>query len=133
MPTEITILEGRLFKAGGSIQGFITLQLSDGLVLSDFTYHQRNGTRWIGLPRRPYMCPGGTIAWAEIVSYADKDAAARFQREAKAAVDKHLAERRTKGIDIWDLPDMRQAAADWDRFQEIERTMITEEYLDFLE
>jgi hypothetical protein len=92
----MVVTEFRELRKGSSLQGFATIELPSGLVLHDCAYHRReDGARWIGLPARQYTKADGETAWARIVDFADKGAAARFQREAMAAIDRYFKQQET--------------------------------------
>ncbi|HEY7306265.1 MAG TPA: hypothetical protein VH601_19225 [Bryobacteraceae bacterium] len=89
---EIAVSNWRECRKGDSLQGFITLTLPSGMVLHDATYHQRtDGSRWIGLPGRPYRKADGTEAWTRIIDFVDKAAHKRFQEAVLGALDEHFA------------------------------------------
>jgi hypothetical protein len=97
---EITVSDWRPLRKGSSLQGFVTLVLPSGLTLHDVTYHKReDGARWLGMPARSYTKADGETAWTRIVDFNSKEAHARFQREAMAAVDKYFATEKDEADD----------------------------------
>jgi hypothetical protein len=70
-----------------TMQGWVDLLLpSVGIKLVGCTVHQKNGSRWIGLPAREYQ-DGGVRKWAPIVENVSKGAREAFQQAALAALD----------------------------------------------
>jgi hypothetical protein len=72
-----------------TLRGFLDLELpAAGIILIGATLHEKNGSRWIGLPARPYTDPQtGKTAWAQIIDFASKEARQAFQRAALRAVE----------------------------------------------
>ena len=71
-----------------TLRGFVDLALpAVGLVLLGCTLHEKNGSRWIGLPARPYQNDQNQICWAQIIDHTSKEARQAFQRAALAAVE----------------------------------------------
>lgn len=73
-----------------TLRGFLSLELPSGLILHDCTLHQRNESRWVGLPGRPYQKPDGTTSWSPVVEIPENAAREKFQRGALAAVDDYF-------------------------------------------
>ena len=74
-----------------TLRGFLSVELPSGMILHDCTIHQKNGSRWIGLPARQYE-KGGTKTWAPLIEFASKEAREKFQAAALAAFDAYMAE-----------------------------------------
>ena len=83
--------------AKGALLGFLDLELQpSGLILRGCSVMETHGRRWIGLPAKPQIDAEGRHrkdpktgkpAYSPCVEIADKDARARFQEAALAAVD----------------------------------------------
>jgi hypothetical protein len=73
-----------------TLVGFLSLELPSGLVLHGCTLHQKNGSRWIGMPAKSFEKDGATT-WAPLVEFASKEARERFQTAALEALDGYLA------------------------------------------
>ena len=73
-----------------TLQGFLSLTLSSGLVIHNVTLHEKNGKRWIGMPGRTYAASDGTTTYAPIVDFASREKHARFQEMALTAVESFL-------------------------------------------
>jgi hypothetical protein len=107
MTNEFVVSEWRECKKGDSLQAFLTLTLPSGMTLHDCTYHKRaDGARWVGLPAKQYTKHDGTAGWFRLVDFTDKDAHARFQKQAREAVDRYLDQ---NDADMAPLLDTRKA------------------------
>jgi hypothetical protein len=96
---QFEVIEYRDMRKGDSLRGFVSLRTPSGMVIHDLTYHERtDGARWIGMPARQYTTTDGTTAWARIIDFSSKEAQARFQKLARAAVDRYFAEHATDGV-----------------------------------
>jgi DNA-binding cell septation regulator SpoVG len=75
-----------------SLQGFISIELPSGLIVREITVHEKDGTRWLGMPSKSYQKQDGTTGWTPQVDFKDAQARSRFTREALKAIDKLLQE-----------------------------------------
>ena len=83
-----------------SLQGFFTLHMASGLVLHECSFHQKDGKSWVGLPGKPQVTSegkhrtdqNGKRLYTPVVEIPDKEARARFQTAALAAVSTLLGE-----------------------------------------
>ena len=75
-----------------TLRGFMTLTLPSGLVIHNCALHQKDNSRWIGLPARQYTATNGTVSWSPMVEFASKEARYAFQDAALEAIDRFLAE-----------------------------------------
>jgi hypothetical protein len=74
-----------------TLRGFFTLVLPSGLIVKECTFHQRDGTQWIGLPGKPYAKQDGTTSYINILDFESKEARQRFQELALEALETFLA------------------------------------------
>jgi hypothetical protein len=75
-----------------TLAGIFDLKLPSGLILCGCQLHQKNETRWIGLPATRYLKSDGTLSdYVKCVDFVDTKSRNRFQELAKAAVDDLLA------------------------------------------
>jgi hypothetical protein len=83
----------RQFKAyqKNTLMAFLSLELPGGLVLHGFTLHQKNGSRWLGVPSKEFTKADGVRSWVPQIEFVDKAARDKFQSAALAAVDDYLA------------------------------------------
>jgi hypothetical protein len=74
-----------------TLRGFLSLELPSGIILHGCTLHEKNGSRWVGLPAKQYE-KDGTKTWAPLVEFTSKEAREKFQGCALAAFDAYMAE-----------------------------------------
>ena len=70
-----------------TLRGFLSLTLPSGLIIHNCTLQEKDGSRWIGLPARPYTKDGST-SYALLIEFATKEARQPFQTMALEAVDR---------------------------------------------
>ena len=85
-----------------TLRGFVTLTLEpSGLVLHDCAVHRKEDREWVGLPRKPQLdrdgqprrdTATGKQLYTAVVEIPDRDARARFQEAALAAVRELIGE-----------------------------------------
>jgi len=81
-----------------TMRGWVDLALpAVGLKLLGCTLHEKNGSRWIGLPAREYQ-DNGVRKWSPIVETVSKEAREALQKAALAALDAHEGVERTNNI-----------------------------------
>jgi hypothetical protein len=74
-----------------TLRGFTTLLMPTlGLEIRDVTIHEKNGSKWLGLPAKPFEKQDGTTSWIPIVRFTKREIWERFQREALLALNKHI-------------------------------------------
>lgn len=74
-----------------TLQAFVDLLIVDvGAQIKGCTLHEKNGSRWIGLPARAYEKDGET-AWARIIDFPEREDYRAFQDAALAALESHLS------------------------------------------
>ena len=71
-----------------TLKGVFTLHLPSGMQIHGAMLHQKNGTRWIGLPAREYQLTGER-KFARIIEFDSKETHERFQAAALDAVEGH--------------------------------------------
>ena len=74
------IIKFREYKKN-TLQGFVDIQLTSGIILREFTYHVRNGSEWVNPPARAYKDNDGVEKWARIVDFAAKEMYQNFSRQ----------------------------------------------------
>lgn len=92
-PMRVALLEWRALERN-TLRGFAVVQVG-GLKIKDITVHEKNGTRWVGLPAKPVIGADGKaqtddrgkIRYAQILEWATKDAAERFGAGVCRAVE----------------------------------------------
>lgn len=74
-----------------TLRGFVSLQLPSGMQLFGLSLHERpDGSHWLGLPSKEWTDSSGQRKYERLVNFADHETAARFQRDALAAIEAHL-------------------------------------------
>lgn len=90
--TATSTFAAREFKPfeKNTLRGFVSLELPSGLILHGFTLHEKNGSRWIGMPAKEFTKSDGIKSWVPQIEFASKEARDRFQAAALGAVDDYL-------------------------------------------
>jgi hypothetical protein len=86
---QFQVLEFKKFERN-TLVGFLSLELPSGMVIHNCTLHKKEGSRWVGLPARPFDKTDGGKGWSPLIEFSSKTARDRFQTEALAAVDRFL-------------------------------------------
>jgi DNA-binding cell septation regulator SpoVG len=73
-----------------SLQGFFSATLPSGMVIHNLTVHEKNGSRWVGLPSREWTNNEGVKQYAVLIEFADRGTADRFRDNLLEALDQHL-------------------------------------------
>jgi hypothetical protein len=86
--------EGRLMKISdfkrfekNTLRAFFTVELASGMVIHKCTLHEKNGSRWIGLPAEKYTKPGGAIAYSVLIEFTCRQVADNFRRQVLLALE----------------------------------------------
>ncbi len=73
----------------GALVAFCTLNIPAWhLTLNDCKWFKTNKGEWIGLPSSSFTARDGAVRYKNLVEFSDKEASARFQEAALAAVRK---------------------------------------------
>ena len=65
-----------------TLRGFLSVRLDKvGLEIRDISLHEKNGSRWLAMPSRPYEDSEGNRKYAFILDWFDKDRKAQFEAE----------------------------------------------------
>lgn len=84
----IEIKEFRKFEKN-TLRGFLTVLLHpSGIEIRDITLHEKNNTRWVNMPSRPYQDEDGSTKYSYIIYFPNKDRAKQFQNAVLTALDK---------------------------------------------
>jgi DNA-binding cell septation regulator SpoVG len=86
---KFTVREFKHFQKN-TLQAFLSLELTSGMVLHDCTLHEKNGSRWIGMPARQYEKSAGEKSWMPLIEFASKEHREKFQAAALAAIRDYL-------------------------------------------
>jgi hypothetical protein len=70
-----------------TLMGFIDIEAPSGLIIHGCTLHQKNGSRWVGLPSKQFKKDDGSSGWTPVIEFATRDAADRFRDAVLEAFD----------------------------------------------
>jgi hypothetical protein len=70
-----------------TLKGFFTV-VAGSLEIEGFTYHEKNGSAWVGMPAKQYQDDNGETGWYPLVFIKDKDRFKKFVRWAVSEVEK---------------------------------------------
>lgn len=76
-------------RVKNTLRAIFTLDLPSGLRFIGCTLHEKEGSRWIGLPAQSYIGQDGAKKWKPIVEFTNKTARDRFQAAALDAIDRY--------------------------------------------
>ena len=94
---RITVIEWRPFQKGDSLQAFTSIALQNGMIIRGCTWHVRpDGASWLGLPTKSFKKQDGSQGFSKIIDFVDKESYLRFQKAARYAVAKYLAQHAAK-------------------------------------
>ena len=76
-----------------TLKGYFNITLpNEGLIIHGCSVHEKDDSRWVGVPSRQYTTPTGETTWKPMVDFPSKEARYDFQAAALEALDKLLAE-----------------------------------------
>jgi hypothetical protein len=65
-----------------TLRGFLSVRMGNmGLEIRDIAVHEKNGSRWLQMPSRPYTDNQGATKYAFILDWFDTDKKAQFEAE----------------------------------------------------
>lgn len=79
-----------------TLRGFFDLQITSPdmvIILRGASYHERDGSRWVAMPAKPYKDKSGKETWANIVDWPDQGSKTEFMSLALGALDRDLLNR----------------------------------------
>jgi hypothetical protein len=85
----------------GSLRGFFDLQLASGIRIHDCMLHERDGSRWVGLPGKAQIDADGRQridpatgkrAYTPVVTIPSSEIREKFRSAALEAVDRLLGQ-----------------------------------------
>jgi len=86
----VKILSFRKFEKN-TLRGFLEVELPSGMCIRDLTLHEKNGSRWIGYPSKPYE-KDGKQSWVNQIWFEDKEIHKKFQDQILSAFDRYRLE-----------------------------------------
>jgi len=82
---EFTISDWKAFEKA-TLRGFLTITMPSGMILRGCSLHEREGSRWIGLPAQKYEKDGAT-SYKPMIEFTSKQNRDRFNEAALRAID----------------------------------------------
>jgi hypothetical protein len=73
-----------------TLRGFFSATLPSGLTIHHLALHEKNESRWIGLPSREWVNEQNVKQYARLIEFRDRGTADKFQATVLAALDRHL-------------------------------------------
>lgn len=70
----------------GNLKASFSLTLTSGLVIHDVALFEKNGSRWIGMPRQRFSDANGNTTFTLIVDFTSREVAERFRDEVVSAL-----------------------------------------------
>jgi DNA-binding cell septation regulator SpoVG len=77
----------------GSLRGFLTLTLANGVVIHNCQLLEVGGRRWVGLPSRRFLMADGRVHYEPIIEFTTRKAYWQFERTALEVVEAYLKAR----------------------------------------
>jgi hypothetical protein len=90
--------------SSSSLRGFVDLHLPSGLVIHVCSVHERDGSRWLGMPTKPQIgqhrkdAETGKLTYSRVVEIVNKALRVRFHAAALAAVERPLGTGAGSGV-----------------------------------
>jgi hypothetical protein len=81
-------------RVQNTLRGFLSVNLPSGMVIHNLTVHEKDGSRWVGLPAREWTDSQGQKQYAKLIEFSDKATANRFKDAVLHALDQYLEEAR---------------------------------------
>jgi hypothetical protein len=73
-----------------TLRGFFSAALPSGMILHHLMLHEKDETRWIGLPSREWTNAAGEKQYAKLIEFRDRATADKFRDGLVAALDRYL-------------------------------------------
>jgi DNA-binding cell septation regulator SpoVG len=70
-----------------TLRGFFTVTLDSGLVIHKCSLHEKNGSRWVGLPAEKYKKQDGTTAYSVLIEFRSREVSDRFRKQVLLALE----------------------------------------------
>lgn len=88
---KLTIRDFRSLSKN-TLKAVFTVELPSGMVINGCMLHESNGSRWVGLPGKPYTDAAGKQTYARIIEFTSRAVADKFRDAVLESLDAHLAE-----------------------------------------
>lgn len=73
--------------AKNTLVGFLDIETPSGMLIHGCTLHQKNGSRWIGLPGKQYTKENKETGWTPVIEFPSREVGDRFRDAVLAAFD----------------------------------------------
>jgi DNA-binding cell septation regulator SpoVG len=71
-----------------TLQGFFDVLTPEGLVIHGCSLHQKDRSRWVGMPAKQLRKADGSTAWIPIIEFESREAADEFRDNVLDALDR---------------------------------------------
>jgi hypothetical protein len=71
-----------------TLRGFFTVTLPSGLIIHKCSLHEKNGSRWVGLPAEKYTAKNGNATYSVLLGFTSADIADSFRDAVLEALDR---------------------------------------------
>lgn len=73
-----------------TLQGFVDIRLTTGIILREFTYHIKNSSEWVNPPARLYKDKDGSDKWARIIDFDSKEIYHNFSTQVVKLLKEYI-------------------------------------------
>jgi DNA-binding cell septation regulator SpoVG len=85
--TSYTAANWQPIDGHGAFKGIFTVRMPDHYVIHGVSLFEKNGARWITLPKRRHTDSSGQFVWSPVIEIVDKPLFESFCVEALEALD----------------------------------------------
>jgi hypothetical protein len=78
----------------GALRGYLDISIADGVVVKGFKVFEKNGERWVSAPADQYKKRDGSMGYAPVVEFNDKNIEREFGRAVLADLVRYVQENR---------------------------------------
>jgi DNA-binding cell septation regulator SpoVG len=69
-----------------TLRGFFSVTLPSGLIIHNCSLHEKNDSRWIGLPAQSYRKKDGSVGYVRLIEFTSSELADNFRRQVLDAL-----------------------------------------------
>jgi hypothetical protein len=88
---EIVVIDWKAHEKG-SLRGFITVGVTQTLVVKGFKLFEKDGHRWVSPPAEQYKKRDGATGYVPVIEFTERGAERAFQEAVLADLDRYLQE-----------------------------------------
>jgi DNA-binding cell septation regulator SpoVG len=81
-----------------TLRGFLSCELPSGMIVHGLAYHEKNQSRWVGMPSQQWLGDQGNKQYSPVIEFASREVANKFRDAVLSALDEYLEESK-KGIE----------------------------------